>query len=264
MAKMMLVYDIYSDASTTALGGGTWTLPLDYMQDPRPRKKARSGNATLAATQFTVDLGSSKTLRTFILCATNVSSAALYKITRYSDAFVTAIDNTGWLAVPGYPADDPDTRGVDIVHVYSTDTAARYWKVEINDTANSAGYVEIGRLLIGATYIPQYNFGANNADGLEPNTPRTLSLGGTAYYNRRRPARSFKFGWERVYNTELITLRRIRLICNLDKQVFFIPDPDDTTYFNARNFLATLRSSPSMLLLPASLARADFELIEAV
>ena len=113
---------------------------------------------------------------------------------------------------------------------------------EFNDGGNGSGYVELGRLCMMDCWEPAYNFGAdNNAQGMEANTPRVNSLGGVGYFNRRKPARTFNFGFAVLPADELPVLRRIRKICNLDRQVVVIPDPDDTANLNDTCFLATLR-----------------------
>lgn len=265
MAVMMLGYDNHADDAAVSLAGGSWTArALSYVQDPRPGSRARSANATLSATQFTVDLGSSRTLRIIAFGGTNLSSTALIRITRYSDAFITAIDNTGWVAVNGCPADDPDNVGASHTHIYASDTAARYWKIEIDDHANAAGYVEIGRLMMPTTYIPPYDFGPPATDGLEANTPGDKALSGTSYFNRYQPARTFKGDWSTLPSSEDSIIRRIRKICNLDKQVWFVPDPDDTANFAERNFLGTLKTLPSIGLLSPTLRSSGFEIVETV
>ena len=263
MAEILLL-GFHDKAAAATLSGGTWAIALTKAQDPRPGIYARSANLTLAATQFNVDLGASYTFRMLVVAATNLTSAALYRITRYSDAFVTVIDNTGWLSVPGYPAYDYDARGVDLCHIYAADTAARYWTFEFNDTANSAGYIKIGRLFMPETWTAPYIFGTGNSDIIEVNTARTNSLGGTGYFQRRKPVRGLRVSWDIAADSTLPDIRRLRAYSGTDKQVFVIPNPDDTANYNYRNFLATIRTPPEIALLPASHGSFGFDLVEAV
>lgn len=264
MATLKLGYDIYSDAAGATFSAGTWVLPLSNLQDPRPSKKARSSGLSTANTKFRLDLGAARSVSLIAITHTNLTSAALYRITWYSDAFVTAAGNSGWLSIPGYPSDDPDAIGAAVFHLMAT-TSMRYLQAELDDASNPDGYIEIGRVIVPAVYQPSYNFDENsNGDELEPNTPRQNALGGTGYFNRRTPARAFRFQFGVLPDSEAPTLRRIRKICNLNKQVIVIPDPDDTSNFNDRCFLATLRKLPGVSLFNASLLSTGFEAVEVV
>jgi hypothetical protein len=258
----LLLYDNYADGADAVLSAGSWALPLSNLKDPRPSKKARSSSAALVDTKFRIDLGESKSFKALALTNTNLSSAAQYKITRYSDAYTTAIDNTGWLAIPGYPADDPDDIGAGIFHIYASALAARYWQFEFDDTANTDGFIDLGRLFMPACWQPPLNFDLNNSEGVDPNTPRQDSLGRVGYFNRRKPARYFNFAFGRLASSEIATLRRIRKICNVDKQVVVIPDLTDTGNFNEICFLATLKQMPPLALLSMGDASIGFETIE--
>ncbi|MBN8960579.1 MAG: hypothetical protein J0H71_05560 [Rhizobiales bacterium] len=264
MARMMLLYNNHADSDGVAFSGGSWALPLTNLQDPRPSKKARSSTASTVDSMFRVDLGSVMSFRALALTHTNLTAGALYRVTWYSDDYLTPIGNSGWLAVPGYPADDPDDIGASIFHVFAASTAARYWQFEINDGGNGAGFVEIGRLCMMDTWVPAYNFGTDNSEGAVPNTPRQNSLGGVGYFNRRKPARFFNFAFSTLPDAEIPTLRRIRKICNLDRQIIVIPDPDDTANLNDTCFLATLKELPSLALLLMGDASIGFQATEVI
>lgn len=263
-APMLLLYNNHLDDAVVVLSGGSWALPLGNLQDPRPSKKARASSAAATDSRVRVDLGVSRTFRALAVTHTNLTAAAQYRITRYSDAFATAIDSTGWLPIPGYPQEDPDFIGASIFHVYAASIGARYWQFELSDEANPDGYVEIGRVCMMDCWAPSRNFGLENADGAEPNTPRQNSLGGVGYFNRRKPARFFNFAFAQLPVSEKPTLRRIRKICNLDKQVIVIPDPADPANFNDTCFLATLKQMPSLSLLAGSEPAIGFEATEVV
>lgn len=264
MANMLLGYDNKADNATYS--GGSWpTLALTNIKDPRPSKKARSADLTLSNTLMNIDLGASYAIRMIAITHTNLSSAGLYRITWYSDAFTTAVGNTGWLAIPGYPATDPDGIGAAIFHVFASANTYRYWRIELDDNTNAAGYIEVGRVFLPLTWAPSINYGADNADGMEPNTPVQTSLGGTKYFSRRKPARTFRFGFDVIDDSELPTMRAIRKISNLNKQVVIIPDPSDTSYLNDTCFVGTLAQTPPLKrLVGADLAAASFDVTEAV
>lgn len=262
--RLILLYNNKADAGTYA--GGSWTNPLTYIQDPRPTKKARSSGLTLANTLFTLDCGEAVAVKVFAVTHTNLSSAAQYKITWFSDAFVTAVSNTGWCSIPGYPDSDPDDIGVGIFHVLADAITYRYFKFEFDDNSsvNTDDYIEIGRVFVSPYWQPTYNFGEDNSDGVEPNTPMQKSLGGTKYFVRRRPERTFSFGFERLLNSDSPDLRAIRKISNINKQVVILPEPSDTSYLNDTCFVGTLRTMPAFKRLQAGDYTTAYEVIESV
>jgi len=261
---MIMLFNNYADEADVVLSAGSWALPLSNLKDPRPSKKARSSSAAKADTKFRVDLGVSRSFKALALTHTNLTSNALYRITRYSTGFAGIDATTGWLPVPGYPTEDPDNIGVSIFHVYAAAEASRCWEFEFDDEANAAGYVQLGRNCMMESWQPPRNFGLNNADGMEPNTQRQNSLGGVGYFNRRKPARFFNFGFEYLPAAEQPTLRRIRKICNLNKQVIVIPDPADTANLNDTVFLGTLKELPQIARLTGGAGSTAFQALEVV
>ena len=261
---IMLGYEDYAAATGAVLTGGTWTIPLSALQDPRPGRKARSAGLAPANTLLRANLPAAVTLRMLALTHTNLTPAGLYRIRAYADAFATESFDSGWLAPPGYPQDDPDGLGASIWHLFAGAVTARYWQIEIDDQANPAGFIEAGRLVMPRSWQPQFNFdNNNNSDGLNPNTPRQNSLGGVGYFNRRMPARSLRVSWGALPAEDMAEIRRIRRICNLNRQVVVIPGPDDVANFHERNFLATLRELSPIALFGLH-ATTGFDLIEAV
>lgn len=263
MGKILIGYENHADTAT--LSGGSWTIPLTTLQDPRPGRRARSSNDALSSTIIRADLGAAKEMRLAALTHTNLSAAALYRLTWFSDAFSTAVANTGWLSIPGYPTDDPDFLGASIWHVFATAVTARWWQIEIDDQNNVAGYVEAGRLFLPTAWVPTYNFAPDsNSDGLEPNSPRQDALGGYGYFNRRTPKRFLRAQWPVLPETEAPVLRRLRRLCGVNRQVVVIPDPDDSANFHERNFIATMRETPAIALFAAPYLSTSFDFTEVV
>lgn len=263
MSDMLIGFNNYADDGTYS--GGAWSPALTNLATPIVTERARSTSLNLADTQFSVDLGASRTIRTWCLTHTNLTSAALYRLTWYSDVLTTEIDNTGWLPIPGYPEIDPDFIGVSIFHVFDAAITLRSGKMEIDDNANTDAYVEAGRNFMPEDLGMSRNPDVDVPDELVANTPRQNALGGTGYFNRRKPVRKLSFGYGLLHDTDAAKIRRLRKLCNLNKQIVIIPDPDDVTNFNDRNFVGTLNAMPSIGLKAAGLISGNgFDLIEVV
>jgi hypothetical protein len=262
--SMMIGYDIHSDHPDAIITGGVWTTPLTALKDERLGRRARSSGLSLTNTQFRVSLASAQQMRLIAITHTNLTPLAKFRITHFADEFVTPAGNTGWLDFPGYPPEDPDFLGASIFHIGAA-TTAMHWLFEFDDQLNPAGFIELGRLGMPTTWQPPYNFDASgNNDGLAANTPRQNALGGAPFFTRRTPARTLRLPLGILPDSEMPTIRRIRRICNLNKQIFVVPAPLDVENFYERCFVATLSDTPAIALLAGPYGSTGFDLIEVV
>ena len=259
---MLIHNNKFPDAT---LSGGVWTAPLTEMQDPRPGIKARSSGLTLTNTKFKIAYPSAVSFEAWAFTNTNLTEDALYRITWYSDAFVTEVSNSGWLSIPGYPTDDPDNIGAAIVHLFGATRTELYYLVEIDDQTNPDNYVEIGVGVTGECWQPPRQIGEDgNLDAPKHNTKVSEALGGTAYFNRRKPKRTFSFSLRYLDGDSMAEVRRLRKIANIDKHVFVIPMPDDPDDFNEGAFLGRMDEMSKIQRLSAGYSNTAFSITEVV
>lgn len=287
MGNFLILSDNAADEGT--LSGGNWAVSLPAMQDPRPTKRARSANLELTSTQFRIALNKVATFRALAFGPTNFTSSARYRITAYSDAdFLIETYDSDWQdigaqAVPSLslewenpdfwtgvePIDDPDNAGIFVIHDFVLNESGKYWQFEIDDQGNGDGFVEIGRLFMGAAYQPSINY-LPNSFGFETNTTMEKALGGTRYYTRRKSARTLNVTFEYLPVQEVWdNVYRLQVISGLDRQVFVIPDPDDIPNRNKRSFLGNFKELTAIQLLNVALetgltASTSFQITEAL
>ena len=284
MGTMMFLYENFADGAI--LGGGSWQIPLTAMQDPRPTRRARSTNVDPASTTWHVPFVDAKTFRAVAFGPTNMSPGARYRVRAWNDAAHSdMVFDNGWEIFGPPPAeplsiewedprfwllsqsfDDPDNAGVWAISVFPADVTAQHWTYEIEDPGNPDGYIEIGRLYMGNSWTPPWNFAPDSNElSFDTNTTMQVALGGTRYYNRRKAQRKFKFAWPVLPTDEAWThVYRIALLAGIDKQVFIISDPDDLLYRNKRSFLANLDTLPSISLMQVENATTGFAVTEAI
>ena len=169
-------FQFYSKAPVATLSGGTWlaAAPLANLQQNLLSLRARSSNLLLASTKINIDLGVSNTpVRMIGVARHNLTRDALVRITAGTTPGGTDLYSTGW--IPVWPAvylpedleweDDNFWTGQlsddEIVgypshgmHDALGNIRARYWAIEINDTANPDGYVELAHLRLGTIWSP--------------------------------------------------------------------------------------------------------------
>lgn len=280
---------------TAALSGGSWqpNLPLMNMLNPITTKRARSTNAQLASTQFRVALADSITAHGIQIIATNLSSAALYRISWYTDQTYTAeIDDTGWISIgisinwanqaewfdwlsPDFWLGatgflDPDNQGVDIRHTFSQPTSVKYLKIEFDDVTNAKAYVEVGHLYIGHAFVPSINVSPDPIFQRISLTSSADAIGGAQYFNRRGSRKRLVITWPLLPQEEVLDdIDEIVRIHDIDKPVYVDLDPDNLQSGRNTAFLARIHTLPESKLVLAFLeegtaATVGFEFIQVL
>lgn len=286
MGKMMFGYPNWLDATPTVLSGGSWeaALPLANLQDQRLAKVARSTNDDLASTIVNVDFADQKYLYIFAIPKHNLTIDALIRV-RLGNDVTFAADNydTGWVkAYPTiYPADmplwdDPGTwdgylaqddydRGLTFgwPHVLSSPTNGRYLRLEINDTANPDGYVDLGRLITASGYIPVINFERGANLGWQTNSTSVESDGGAMFHNEKPRRRVFNCVLaDQSENEAMIHLFEINRLLGTSEQFYFVYNVDDTIHLARRSFICTMKELSRLVVAYTSWMDQPVSLVE--
>ena len=262
MANLLIGYQNRTDEGT--LSGGTWlsTLPLVNLQNRLVQRVARSNGATLAATQLNVDFGSVRTIGVVALVVHNFSVTAKVRI-RADDAadFATPTYDSGWVDV--WPSgmipldllnweDDNFWLGTisansragyqsPYIHALSAPQTYRYWRIEVDDTFNSDGYIQIGRLFMSQTWTPSINYALGAELGYKDTSPIETSLTGAEYFDTRTKAREFMVTLEGLTESEaydvVLSLQRVS---GISGEILQIPDIADAARIPARAYVGRL------------------------
>jgi hypothetical protein len=200
----------YPDRTLAALlSGGSWqaSAPLTNLQIALLSQVARSTNALAASSIIQVDIGGALNIRVMSLCAHNISAAGTIRARGYSDAgyttMVTGADTgtvTAWPA--GFTAQNVLDYPKNWTFVFSSYKTARYWKFEITDTGNAAGYIEVGRCWIGEAWEPATGVSYGMSLGYESRDVIEESLGGVPWGEKRTPRRSLIAKFETLTTAE--------------------------------------------------------------
>ncbi len=255
MANCIIASPNLIDAAT--LSGGSWTagLPLANLQNRILGKVARSTNAAIGSTKFILTYASAIYADVLALVAHNLSQDALYRVSA-SGGY-----NSGWLRVwaelpseyleweqdrywSGLPAaSDIALFTKTLVHTMPKDTNGVTWTVEINDTANAAGYVQAGRVFIGTGFQPRYNMSYGAQIGFETGTSVEEAYSGTEYFDRRNGYRVARFTLEHLTKSEALgDVLALQRNAGIDGEVLFVNDPDDLEWRIQTAFLGRLRT----------------------
>ena len=233
-------------ATAATITGGSWSaaLPAQNVADKQMWKVARSTDALLASTKFTADFGAAKQVRCVSLANHNLSAAATFRVTFGSTAGGSDVWDSGWKPAwrmafddlvewesvtwwTGVAGDEYLRSPYAVMAVADDIYSARYVTVEINDTANADGYVQIGRLFVGGFLQPTYNPEYGLQDGLRDLSTTDAAESGAFWGNEKRRLRytSFVLGW--VTPTDAAYLHEMQRTLGTIGEVLYIPYPEN-------------------------------------
>lgn len=223
----------YPDRTLAAtLSGGSWqaTAPLTNLSNQLMSKVARSTNALAASSIIQADLGvTAYNTRVVSICAHNISAAGTIRARGFSDAgfttMVTGADSGTLTAWPsGFTATDVANNPKNWTFVFSSVKVARYWKIEITDTGNAAGYIEVGRCWLGDTFAPGAGVSYGMTLGYESRDVIEESLGGVPWGDMRTPRRALVAKFEVLTVTEKRAALIMQKLLTESVEAFWVSD----------------------------------------
>lgn len=283
---MTAVLGVYNRVDASTLTGGSWTsgLPLNNLKTKILGQVARTTNALAASSTFVMDLGDAKKIQVVSVVNHNVSLAGKIRIRASDTNFGTVVYDSGeidvWPSVYNtidlewedsaywsgqYTAEEITGYTPTTVHLTTVPVVARYWKVDIIDTTNAVGYIQIGRVFIGPTWTPERDAEVGLSVAWETNTQVQKALNGTKYFQRRNPYRVTRFTLNVLGTDEAMSYafeidRRI----GIDGEVLWIQNDQDTIHALRRRYLANMRELTAIEFPYSTLARKAYTLEEVV
>ena len=259
MANLILAYPNRSDDAV--LSGGVWQIPLARLQTRILADVARSADLDPAHTRVDVALERERPVMLVTLVRHTLTRMATYRLSAGSAAGQTDLYDSGWREVwpTIYPQstlswDSPswwdgriseeDRAGypANLVHVMEAGVFARYWRLELSDPSNPAGYVEAGRLYIAEQWQPIVNCNWGYTLGWEDKTGVEETLDGVEYFDERPRYRVARFQLAHMDTDEAygqaFELQRRQ---GISGEVFLLTDPADAMHRIRHGFLGRVR-----------------------
>lgn len=228
----------------------------------------RSGNAT------SIILGTTSNRVGFILTrfaayATVKANADLNSLASYTDSEHAADYDSGW--VDAWPAawvaatteeERDGVRGASTLYPASTQTYA-YWRFDLRDADNPAGYMQLGRVFIGSSWQPDYGLLSGASIGYESRSTSIEADGGAEYHQTRRSPLVVRFNLEaQTQEAAMCKILEMQRQLGTTGELLFTWDTGDTLYQPARTFLGRLRSLSPLTAINSNLWSASFEVKE--
>lgn len=287
MANLIILYEDFIASGTVSGGSYEVGLPVTNVQNQRLGVVARTTDALAASTRIDFDYGVERRTDVIVLGVPNASPGAQYRVRMYSDSGRTVVTyDSGWKDLPGVVIDSLDLEWEDpgfwyginteellvefstwIVEVIpeasASDARQRWGRIEVLDESNADGYLDFSRLMGGRAFKPAVNYSEDNSFGLSELTDASESLGGQRSYFERGIRRTLRLAlpygnsWDEAFDSVL----RMMVKARTSRQVFVIPDYEDTEFLQVRSFLATFKQVPAIqqLLVDRSSTLVDVE-----
>jgi hypothetical protein len=287
-SNLALLYENRVDYDGVTFSGGSWqtgSLGLANLRTPYLAEVARSMTVAAADTQFVCALPQPYTIGGIALGPTNLTPNALVRFRSYLDAGLTQlIDDSGLMALPSNRVDsltlpwespgfwegisqefDDTGKGPTVIYVAPVRFVAAYIQVEIFDTANPAGFIDIGRMFASRTWRPTRNYEeSGNSLDFEAIMDVEEGRGGTSFFNPRGIRRTFKFGFSYLPDSEFREIFQIVVRSGIHNQVLVVPNPADPNTYLREAFIGTLSQPPSLRRMAMPNVATDFVVKESL
>lgn len=183
--------------ATITAASAAASMPATNLNKVQPSDVWRS--TSLSSQYIEIDLGGAKAVNLAALLFTNLTSAATIRIR-------AATSQANLTAAPGYdpgttnPAWAGATQNVDRPHTLSFLAAAqtyRWWRFDLTDAANPAGYFEAGRVFLANAFQGTRNYSYGAGRGFNDLSTVKDGFGGQQLIENKgkRPVLSFEAAW---------------------------------------------------------------------
>lgn len=275
-------------APDAALSGGAWSAnaPVSNLQTRFSFERARSIDTDLSSTMVDAALDRARDVRFVALVRHNLSVVAKYRLRASSVAgdFSAALADTGWCDVwPGIMPFGAQVWGDDgwwggkptaediagypalLLVVLPESVRARYWRLELSDQANAAGYVEAARLWMSGEWQPLYNMSWGNSIAWEDASQVATALDRTEYFDEAVKTRVLRASLERLNHDEAHArfLEMTRQL-GVTRELLVVPDANDAMHLIRRSFVGRLRQLSPVEAYAVGLYKGALEIKESV
>lgn len=270
------------DEATLSLG--SWpSLTLTNLQIvDEPWRVARSATDATADTKVRVTLPQARSIFLLGITNHNLSLNALFRFRGGTTAGAFDVYDSGWQGAwamtfdsemleweatnwwEGIADDEYIRHPWALVWPLRAYYNARYWDIEIDDTTNPDGYVQLGRIFIGGGLQPTYNPEFGLEDSWVDPTTVDEGISGNESFDRQRRRRQveFQLGWMTTEDEKRLYEMRRRQ--GISGEVFYVPDPSDLAESQLKGFLARQVELPGHRYLDPELRASRVVLRERV
>jgi len=249
MSNILLAYDNATyGAINTSIDG--WASYADFAPLKTTALAHRWQSAGLATADMritTFGWVGAPSIACIVLANHNLTLAATVRIMASNDpAFGTLVYDSGTVGAFAAGVTAASRAGLrwNFVHRLSAPAAAAYWRIEMSDAANPAGFLAIGRLA-GFTSIwqPTINMSAGAGIAWESPSEAQQALSGAEWFIDREPFRTMQFKVDHLTTADAMggAFDLQRVAAGARREVWLQYDPSDGVHSVRRSLFGRLR-----------------------
>jgi hypothetical protein len=228
------------------LGGGNFVAayPRSNLQDDDLQKVARTSDAAITSTFFFGTSSIPVTVGVIGLFGINFTVSAQIRLRYWSDAAMATTPelDTGNVAVfPGGRRSEPHW-----FHHNGTNYTIRAWRIDVTDTTNPAGFLDIGRMEIAFAYQVGFGMSIGAQRGRVLRTAFSQAPSGMKFFSQYPSPRVLKATFDADDNEANDFYLEILRVYDLYTPFIIIPQPDDPLRWNQNAMLARFTQQSPM------------------
>ncbi len=253
----------------TDSGAGLKWIDLGLLQSTVLSEMARCTSVAVADTKLEGDLGTDRPVRVVAIPTHSAKLGDKARFTLYTDAARTnLVLDTGWVDFFGviYPfgslpwghesfatgrlsAEVAADYRVAWLYVAGAEVLGRYWRLEINASGNTDGFIDIGRLVVARGWTPKYNVSYGVQFGWRDDSRKSRSKGGAQFADKEPRRRMFRM------SIDWMTLKEgfggpleMQRTLGTTEPFLFVFDPSDVELAIQRTCMVTASSLGALTL----------------
>lgn len=228
MANIILATGEYLDNATITGSSAVGDMSLQNVKAINLFRKYRTENLSA---QINIDLGQAQSIDFASIVAHNATATGTVTIKAGSTSAVSDFDSGALDLITG------DDLGFSLNNFATQFDAQnyRYWRFDFSDASNPDAYLEMGRIYLSSAFQPNVNavYGMQESYADASRVKRTVSNAISSV--NREPYRLAGFDLDFASKAEMYSkARKIDRLQGVSKDLIFIPDIDDTDYFQER------------------------------
>lgn len=228
--------------ASATLSGGSWgaSTGRDYLKTRDEAYSARTSDATNASTKFIVDHGSAVARRVLSLRCHNLSSAAQIRWSVGTSSGGNEVATTGQVDCWRFTPLAYDGRDHEVLIVLPASATGRYDYVELFDSSNADGYVDIGQAWIGPLdFTPTFNAIYGLKHTLKSMSTKERSAGGKLWTEQQRSVRGVQMALEAMESANGNALHELQRYVGTTEQMLYLPSLTDHAEIQRHGWLGT-------------------------
>ena len=202
MGNVVIATPVLSDASVLTASSANSSFPVSNLLDMQLSQVWRSTSTTAS---LTLNLGSTQSLNFFALLGGNATATATVRIrTANSEANLTASPSYDSTAQSFYTGVQYAKKNF-IWFVPSASISNSWVLIDIVDTSNAAGYIELGRVYVANAWQPTKNIVFDWSLSWRDDSPRFKTLGNNTFVTAKPRYRVLECSLEYLTEFEMYT-----------------------------------------------------------